>query len=53
MAVQNPRRKNTLQLSKINYEKACFMFKHLEEHYDLINATLERVALLELQAQSK
>lgn len=53
MGQDNPRRKNILQLCKLHYERACRLFKFLEQHLDLLKSVLERVALSELLSKSK
>ena len=49
----NPRRKNSLQLSKLYYEKAAKLLLALEQTTEYLTVQLERVALAEFQAESK
>uniref|UniRef100_A0A6V7IA57 Erythroid differentiation-related factor 1 n=1 Tax=Bracon brevicornis TaxID=1563983 RepID=A0A6V7IA57_9HYME len=46
------KRKSTLQLSKIHYEKSAKLFLSLEQTIEYLTVQLERVALAEYKAQS-
>lgn len=48
----NPKRKNSLQLSKLYYMKAAKLFLSLEQPGEFLTVQLERLALVEHQAES-
>lgn len=51
--VESAKRKNSLQLSKLYYEKAAKLLLSLEQTTEFLTVQMERVALAEFQAQSK
>lgn len=50
--IDDPRRKNVLQLCQSNYERAARLFMTLEHPSEYLRVQLERVAVLEFQAES-
>ena len=53
LSSDEPRRKNTLVLSRLHYEKASRLLLQLEHCSEFLRVQMERVALAEYQAQSK
>lgn len=51
--VDNQKRKNSLQLSKLHYSKAAKLLLSLEQPVEYLTVQLERVALAENQAGCK
>ena len=49
----NPKRKTSLQLSKLYYMKAAKLMLSLEQPVEFLTIQLERIALMEQQAESK
>lgn len=50
---EESRRKKIVQLSKLHYEKSAKLLLLLEHPAEFLRVQLERVALLEFQAESK
>jgi hypothetical protein len=51
--IDNVKRKNSLQIAKLYYEKAAKLLLTLEQTTEFLTVQMERVALREFQAQSK
>lgn len=51
--IDSAKRKKSLQLCELNYEKAAKLFLTLEQTNEFLSVQLKRVALTEYQAESK